>query len=182
MFRSVNAVAALWRVSCVCFLLFLVDISGHRLRRVYLNGYGHILCQKKRLSTSFWLELNTRQVLAKPLLSQLVQLSDLIGFGKISFASQGPLGASIHHLQLDLAVPRCIKDKAHRIGNALVVVNHFVAVDDVARLMAGQLLLQIVDGDVLDVFVNANQLLLTIDFHLKLYFIFKITILSIMND
>lgn len=85
--------------------------------------------------------LYARQILAQPLLGQLVQLPDLVGLGEIGLAGQRTFGTSVHHLQLDLAVARRVEDEAHRIRDALVVVDHLVSVDNVSRLVAGQLLL-----------------------------------------
>jgi len=44
-----------------------------------------------------------------------------------------------------LTIPWCVKDKAHRVGNALIVVHHLISIDHISGLVSWQCFLQFVN-------------------------------------
>lgn len=108
---------------------------------------------------------NLFQLLLQPILGHVVQLANLVVPRQIGLPLQCHTRLRVQHTQLHLAVPRGVEDKTHRVRYPRIIVNHFVAVDDVPRLVTGQLFLQVLHRDVVQQFVHRDQLLLAVDFH-----------------
>jgi hypothetical protein len=91
-------------------------------------------------------------------------LPDFVDPRQVSNFRQLHFGGRIQYLELDLAILWRDKDEQHGIGNPTIGVAHFVAVNDIPRLMAGQLVLQLLERHIVNFFIDNNQLLLAVDF------------------
>lgn len=124
-----------------------------------------------QLNANIWLQSLVKidwrlfELLSEPILGQFVQFPYLVDAGEVDLTLEGTFCAGVHHLQLDLTVAWRIEYKAHRIRNPGVVMNHLVRVYHIARLMAGQQLLQFVNGHIVQAVVQHHQLLLAVDLY-----------------
>lgn len=109
--------------------------------------------------------LDASEFFLQPILGEFIQFAYLIGPGQIGLALQRSLGAGIHDLQFHLAIAWRIEYEAHWIRDTIVRVDHLVAVDNIARLVTGQLFLQIVNCDLVQELVDTDQLLFSVHFH-----------------
>jgi len=70
-------------------------------------------------------------------------------------------------LNSHLAIPRCVEYEAHWVRNALIVMDHFIRIDDISGLVSWQCILQLVHRNIVDELVQHHRLLLPVDFHCK---------------
>lgn len=116
-----------------------------------------------RIPQQMWQSIT--QLPEQPFLGQLLQLAHLVRARHLGLALQRHLAAGVHHLQLDVAVARGVKDEAQREGHAAVGVFAFVGQHDESRLVAGESFLELVDGYFVVLLVDDD--LLTLSVHLN---------------